>query len=187
MRAQMRGTIEKEDLEDERERYILGIFLKVIWSSLIILFVFGALSLLTVFLEWWKYLLFCLLGLLAGISISVAILGSSRNRDLITLILGAVILPIMAAYLGTVAVRNQAAFSTYSAILFPFFAYATGAILSGLLIAKIWQKRPVRPRLGEEEEEFPEAKGITTPIKEPPAQPDRETIEQATKAEEVKV
>lgn len=179
--------MEEDDLEDERERFFWGIILKVIWTALIILFVFGVLSSLTVFLDWWKYLLLCLVGLLAGISISVGIAGSSRNRDLIALILGAVIFPIWAAYLGSVAVRSQAAFRTYSASLFPFFAYATGAILSGLLIAKIWQKKPGRPELEEEEEEFPEAIGITPPIEKPTAQAARETIEQAAKAAEVKV
>lgn len=175
----MGGAME-EDLEDERDRHFWWIIVKVIWTSLIILFVFGVLSSLTVFFDWGKYLLLCFVGLLAGISIAAGILGSPRNRDLIALVLGAVILPILAAYLGSIAARSQAAFSAYSASLFPFFAYATGTMVGGLVIGKIWQKKPGRPRPEEEEEEeFPEATGLTTPIEKPAAP--------AARAEEAKV
>ena len=176
----------EEDLEDARERYFWGLILKGIWTSLILLFVFGVLSSLTVLLDWGKYLLLCFVGLLAGIFISAGIAGSSRNRDLTALILGAVIFPIWAAYLGSVAVRSQADFSAYSASLSPFFAYATGTVLGGLLIAKIWQKKPGGPEL-EEEEEFPETTGVTPPREKPTAHAVRETIKQTAKAEEAKV
>lgn len=137
-----------EEMGEERKKHLLDIFLKILWTSLTILVVLGALVPMTIFLGWWKFILLCLLGLVAGISITTGVLTSPKDRALIALLLGVFVLPGLAIYLGSVAVRSRTAFNTYSASLIPFVAYALSTLVSGLVVGKIWQKRPVRKKEG---------------------------------------
>ena len=134
-----------QEREDLSERYFWGVVVRVLWTSLILLLVFGVLAALTALLGWLPYLLLGFVGLLAGIALAVAVLGSARSRELTGLILGAVTLPVLAGYLGRIAVESEAAFGAYSAKLMPFLAHATGAVLGGLWIARVWANRPARP------------------------------------------
>jgi hypothetical protein len=137
-----------QEPEDAAERHFWGMVLRALWTALILILVVGVLVSLTTLLGWKPYLLLCFVGLLAGVSLVVAVLASARSRELTTLILGAVTLPALAAYLGVTAAENDAAFSAYSARLAPFFAYAIGAVLGGVWISRIWAGRPARPSTG---------------------------------------
>lgn len=158
-----------EELEEARERYFWAIVLRGTWTSLTVLLVLGVLSSLTVLLGWGKHLLLCLLGLFAGTSVSVAV-RSARSRGLTSLVLGAVTLPLLAAHLAAVGAESETAFDAHSASLFPFLACATGAVLGGLLIARIWSRRLTPPPSDEREEAFPEATSITPPSRAAPAE-----------------
>ena len=137
-----------QEPEDAAERHFWGMVLRVLWSALILMLVLGVLASLTTLLGWGAYLLFCFIGLLAGVSVAVAVLASPRSRELTSLVLGAVTLPALAAYLGVTAAENDAAVRAYGARLAPFLAYAIGAVLAGALISRIWAGRPTRPSTG---------------------------------------
>jgi len=134
----------QEEIEEARERRFWGVVLRSIGTSLIVLLVAGALASLTWALDWRKYLLLCLVGLAAGISIVVAAL-SAHGRELVGLVLGAITLPLLAAYLAGVAATNEAAFGAYSDGLLPFLTHAAGPILAAPWIFRIWRRRPDRP------------------------------------------
>jgi hypothetical protein len=119
--------------------------LRVLWISLIVLLGLGVLSSLTLLLGWQQYVALSLAGLLAGLAVLVALVGSARSRELTSLILGAVTLPVLAAHLGGVAARSAPAFTAYSASLLPFLAHATVVILGGAWMRQVWQRRPGRP------------------------------------------
>jgi hypothetical protein len=137
-----------QEPEDAAERHFWGLILRVVWTALILMLVLGVLASLTTLLGWKPYLLLCFVGLLAGLSLVVAVLGSARSRELTSLVLGAVTLPALAAYLGVTAADNEAAFRVYGARLGPFLAYAIGAVLGGVWISRIWAGRPARPGTG---------------------------------------
>jgi len=140
-----------DELEEAGEKFFWGMLLRGLWTALIFLLVLGVLASLTVFLGWRQYLVMCVLGLLTGIAIMVAVLGSALNRERVTLILGTITLPLLAAYLGGIAGRSEAEFSGYSASFFPFLAYAVGALLGGLWIGRVWRRMPQRPQPGGDE------------------------------------
>lgn len=158
-----------EELEEARERYLWAMVLRGTWTSLTVLLVLGILSSLTVLFGWWRHLLLCLLGLIAGTSVSVAV-RSARSRGPTTLVLGAVTLPLLATHLAAVGAESEAAFDAHSASLVPFLACATGAVLGGLLIARIWSRRLTPPPSGEREEAFPEATSVAAPPRAAPTE-----------------
>ncbi len=132
-------------MDEERKKYILDVFLRTLWISLIVLVTLGALIPMTIFLGWWKFLALCLLGLLAGCSMTAGVLMSPKFRGLIAimlLVLGALIIPALAIYLGSVAARNRVEFNTFNASLIPFIAYSIATFLALLLITTIWQRKP---------------------------------------------
>lgn len=137
-----------QEPEDAAERQFWGMVLRVLWTAVILMLVLGVLASLTTLLGWGPYLLFCFIGLLAGASLAVAVLGSARSRELTTLVLGAVTLPALAAYLGVTAAENDTALRAYGARLVPFLVYAIGAVLGGVGISRIWAGRPARPSTG---------------------------------------
>lgn len=170
----------EEDAEEARDRYILNVSLKILWTSLTLLAASGVLVFLTISFGWFEFVLLCLLGLLAGIAIAIGVLTSLQNRVWITFVFGALTLPSLAVYLAAVSVKNQAAFNIYSAVLIPFVAYTVGAIISGLVIAAIWAKRPEKMKSEEELDEI-----ATGPSQEVPAQmAEGELAEHALRAEE---
>lgn len=168
-------------MEEERKKYVLDIFLKILWTSLIILVVLGVLVPMTIFLGWWKFIIFCLLGLVAGITISTSVFVFPKDRIItqIVLILGVLALLSSTVYLGSVAVRNRTAFSTYSTSFVPFIAYALGAIVCGLVIGKTWQKRPELKK-----EEVPAKMAAETPLETPETRIEKVPAEEEVKVEE---
>jgi hypothetical protein len=143
----------EEASESARNRYLLTLFLKLMWTSLALLALLGLLIPLTIILGWRKFDFLCLLGLLTGISIAVGALTSLQNRALITLLLGVLTLPGLAVYLSFMAGSNPQAFDAASSALIPFVAYAIAALIGGIIIVKIWQDMPIRERKEEAEKE----------------------------------
>ncbi len=137
-----------QDPEDAAERHFWSVVVRVLWTGLIVALVLVVLASLTALLGWRPYLLLCWVGLLAGAALAVAVLGSARSRELTSLVLGAVTLPLLAAYLAVTAAQNDAAFRAYGASLLPFLAYATGAVLGGVWISRVWTGRPPGPQEG---------------------------------------
>ena len=128
-----------EASQQSRSRYLLAIFLKLLWTSLTLLVLLGVLLPLTIFLGWWTFILPCLIGLLAVLT-----------------------LPGLAVYLSFMAVSSPKAFDASSSALMPFVAYALATIIGGLIMVKIWQNMPVRERNEKVEKEpvpvLPQAK-----------------------------
>jgi hypothetical protein len=139
--------------QQSRNRYLLAIFLKSLWTSLTLLALLGVLLPLTIFLGWWTFILPCLIGLLAGISITMGVLTSLQNRARISRLLGVLTLPGLAVYLSLMAVSSPQAFDAASSALMPFVVYASAALIGGLIIVKIWQNMPIRERNKDEEKE----------------------------------
>lgn len=135
----------EQELEDARERYFWGRFTDVLWALLIVSALVAVLWILTMVLEWQRYFLLSFLGILAGISIAVALDGSRRDRARVGLVVGGITLPLLAAYLGSTAAQSPQTFSASSASLFPFLVHGTVALLGALLIANLWRRRPTRP------------------------------------------
>ena len=133
-----------EAREQSRNRYILAIFLKLLWTLLTLLILIGVLLPLTIFLSWWTLILPCLIGLLTGISITIGVSTSLQNRALITLLLGVLTLPGIAVYLSFMAGSSPKAFDDSSSTLMPFVAYTLATLIGGLTIVKIWQHMPIR-------------------------------------------
>jgi len=138
---------------EARNRYILALFLKLLWTSLTILALLGVLLPLTILLGWWTLVLPCLIGLLAGISITAGIFTSRQNRALITLLLAVLTLPGLAVYLSFMAENGPRAFDAASSALMPFVVYALFALVGGLIIVKIWQNMPIRESNKKEDNE----------------------------------
>ena len=133
-------------MEEAQKKYALDIFLRILWTALTIAVVVGALVPMTIFLGWWKFIILCLLGLVAGICISTSVFIFAKDRVItqIALTLGILAVVGLAVYLGSVAVRSRAAFNTYNTSLIPFVAYALGTTVIGLVIGTTWKRRPER-------------------------------------------
>ena len=119
-------------------RYLAALFLHLLWTSLTAAALLGLLLPLTVFLGWSKFALSCLLGVLAGISLTAGVLTSPQNRAMITLLLGVLTLPALAVYASFMAASGPHALSA----LMPFVAYAAASLIGGLIIARIWRHMP---------------------------------------------
>lgn len=154
-------------MEEAQKKYALDIFLRILWTALTIAVVVGALVPMTIFLGWWKFIILCLLGLVAGICVSTSVFIFSKDRVMtqIALTLGMLAVVGLAVYLGSVAVRSRAAFNTYSASLIPFVAYALGTTVIGLVIGTTWKTRPER-RKEETPAELAAAQTVEEPAKE---------------------
>ena len=137
-----------DDQDDAIERRFWGTMLRTMWSGIIVLGLFGALTATTVTLGWSRYFVLCILGFLAGVALAAALLGSEAGRERVILVLGVFTLPVLAVYLAVVGVGSEAAFSAYSAHLTPFLVYASAALLGGLGIAAVWRGRPPSPATG---------------------------------------
>jgi hypothetical protein len=132
------------DDEEIREQRSWSFALRLLWSALIVCLVLGALAGITLGFGWQRYLLLCLVGLLAGAALALATLGSARGREVTGLVLGAVTLPLLAIYLGGIAVTDPGSYAAYSNSLAPFLLYATGAILGCLWISRLWSRESRR-------------------------------------------
>lgn len=138
------------DTEEARERRFWRCVWQVSWSVLLVLGVLTVLVSAAFLLDWGRYLVLALLGLLAGVAIAVAMLGSARGRQVTGLVLGAFVLPLLAMLLGAVAVRSEAEFVTWGSTLLPFLAWAAGAVAVVPALAWIWRPRPeAGPAAGE--------------------------------------
>ena len=120
----------------------------MLWTAVVILLALGVLASLTALVGWRQDLLLCVLGLLAGTALAVAV-GSVRSRELTGLVLGAVTLPLLAVYFGALAVTDQAAFDARGKRFTPFLACAAVALFAAMAIARIWRTRPEPPRPAE--------------------------------------
>jgi hypothetical protein len=141
-----------------RRRAILALFRKTLWTLLILSGFLGLLLPLTMYLDWWKVPLACLLGLLTGISLAAGISASLQNRKLITLLLGSLILPGLAVHVSLLAGNDPQAFDAASSVLIPFLSYALAALIGDLIIVKIWQRAPA----GEKEKAGKEPEQVAT-------------------------
>jgi hypothetical protein len=126
--------------EDASERRFWGMILRVVWTALIVLVVAGVLASFTVALNWTPYLVLGAVGLLAGLSLLLVLLGSARGRILTGFVLGVIALPMLAAWLTSLAATSPATFTAYSAGLAPFLAHAAGAVCGGIAIARLWRE-----------------------------------------------
>ncbi len=144
-----------ESREKARNRYLLAIFLRLLWTSLTLVVLLGLLIPLTIVLGWWKFILPCVLGLLTGISITAGLSTSLQNRALITLLLGVLTLPGLAIYVSIMAGTNPQALEASSSALMPFVAYTLVALIGNITIAKIWRNIPIRERREEGKEPAP--------------------------------
>ncbi len=139
-----------EAREKGRNRYLLAILLKLLWTSLTLGVLLGLLIALTISLKWSTLFLPCTLGFLAGISITIGVTTSRRNKTLITL-LGVLTLPGLAVYLSFMAGSSPQAYEASSAALMPFIVYTLAVLIGGVTLVRIWRTRPVEQK--EEEKE----------------------------------
>jgi len=174
-------------MDEERKKYLLDIFLKSLWTSLIIITVVSALVLMTIFLGWWKFIILCLLGLIAGGAFAAGIMLSPKMRNLFAIILaalGVLLVPAFAVYLGSVATRSQADFSIYNASLTPFTAYMLATFLSVVIVTMIWQRQlKVEEELTVEVAADIPAESVETEIRKETGT-EQEAIEEETEVEE---
>jgi hypothetical protein len=140
----MERNLFDESAEEARTSYVVAVSLKVLWTFLTLFVLFGVLIALTIVLEWSKFVLPCLLGLLSGIAITGGVATSPRSRALIILLLGVLTLPGFAIYLSLMAGRSDQAFQASSAALMPFIVHALAAFTGGLIMVKTWRHMPAR-------------------------------------------
>jgi hypothetical protein len=134
----------ESDDEEVREQRSWSLVLRLVWSALIGCLVLGVLAGITLAFGWQRFLLLCLMGLLAGAALALATLGSARGREVTGLVLGAVTLPLLATYVGGIAVTDPGSYAAYSDSLAPFLLHATGATLGCLWISRLWSREPRR-------------------------------------------
>ena len=160
----MEGTtfFDDEAREKARNRYLLAFFLKLLLTALTLGALLGLLIPMTIVLRWSVFLLPCMLGFLAGISITIGVLTSLQNRVWISRVLGGLTLPGLAVYLSFMAGSSPQAYEASSSALMPFVVYALAALIGGLIIVKIWQNMPIRER---NKEEGKEPASVLTPAK----------------------
>jgi hypothetical protein len=127
-----------------RNRYLLTVIIRLLWAIVTAGGLLGVLLFLTIFFGWSKFVLSCLLGFLTGICLAAGIATSLRNRALITLLLGVLILPGMAGYLALLAGSDPRAFEASSAALLPYAVHATAALIGGLILVKFGRYMPVK-------------------------------------------
>jgi len=151
----MEGTtfFDDEAREKARNKYFLAFFLKLLWTSLTLGVILGLLIPLTILLGWFAFILPCMLGFLAGISISIGVLTSHQNRVWISRLLGVLTLPGLAVYLSIMAGSSPQTYEASSSVLMPFVVYAVAALIGSLIIVKIWQNMPIRERNKDEGKE----------------------------------
>lgn len=140
-----------EAREKEQNRYLLAFFLKLLWTSLTLGVLLGLLIPLTIFLRWSTFILPCMLGFLAGISIAIAVMTSLRNKALITLLLGVLTLPGLAVYLSFMAGSSPQAYEASSSALMPFIVYASVVFMGGVTLVRIWRTMPAAQQEAEKE------------------------------------
>jgi hypothetical protein len=150
-----RNFFNDESTEEVGTSYVVALSLKVLWTFLTLFVLLGVLLALTIILEWSKFVLPCLLGLLTGIAITGGVVTSPRNRALTILLLGVLTLPGFALYLSLMAGRSDQAFQASSAALMPFVVHALAALVGGLIMVKTWRHMPVREGQEEPEKEAP--------------------------------
>lgn len=136
-------AVEQEQVR-RRMKYLLALFLRLAETSLVLGGGVGLLLFLTTFLGGPRTILPYLLGLLAGMSLTAAVLTSLQFKAVITVFLGGLLLPGLAVYLSYLAGNDPRAFDAASSVLMPFVAYAAASLIGGLIIARIWQNMPAR-------------------------------------------
>lgn len=135
-RTMDRDALQSDD--DVKERQYWRFTLRVVWTVLIILVVAGILTLLTATLRW-AHLLLAALGILAGLSLLLALLGSARSRQVTGFGLGVIALPTLAIWLSSLVATSPESYAAWSAGIGPFLAHAAGAVFGGLLIERVWR------------------------------------------------
>ena len=145
-------AVEQERVR-RRMRYLLALFLRLAETSLVLGGLVGLLLFLTTSLGGTRIILPYLLGLLAGMSLTAAVLTSLQFKAVITMFLGGLLLPGLAVYVSYLAGNDPRAFDAASSVLMPFVAYAAASLIGGLIIAKIWENMPARTRQENSEKE----------------------------------
>ena len=151
----MEGTafFDDEAREKARSRYLLAFFLKLLWTLLTLGALFGLLTLLTIVLRWSAFILPCMLGSLAGVSLTIGVLTSLQNRARISRLLGVLTLPGLAVYLSFMAGGSPQAYEASSSALMAFVVYASATLIGGLVVVKIWKNMPIWERNKDKEKE----------------------------------
>jgi hypothetical protein len=135
----------QQDPDDVRERYFWDLVLR---TSVIVL-VIGAVAigslLVTAGVSGQAWIVFSVIGLVAGASIMLAVTASPRIRSVAGAIMGGITLPLLAIHLADIGARSTAELSAYSVGIHTFLASALAAALSGVLVRGVWRNRPPRP------------------------------------------
>jgi hypothetical protein len=134
------------DPEDLREQRFWQVVVRIAWTIVIVLVALGVMAGAAASLDWQPYLVLSLVGLLAGASLAMALVGSALTRELTGLVLGGITLPAIAVYLAGLATRSEMPFAAYSVSLVPFLAHMAVAVLGGVGVARVWAHRPTAPR-----------------------------------------
>jgi len=145
-------------------RYLLALFLRLAETSLVLGGLVVLLLFPTTFLGGSRIVFPCLLGFLAGMSLTSAVLTSLQSKAVITMFLGGLLLPGLAVYVSYLAGNDPRAFDAASSVLMPFVAYAAASLIGGLILARIWQNMPAR--VIKEEAEKGSAPIVPPPMKE---------------------
>ncbi len=149
----MEGTtfFDDEAREKARNQYLLAFFVKLLWTSLTLGVILGLLIPLTILFRWSSFVLPCMLGFLAGISITIGVVTSLQNRARISRLLGALTLPGLAVYVSFMAGSSPKAYEASSSALMPFIVYALAVLIGGVILVRIWRTMPVAQKEIEKE------------------------------------
>ncbi|MDH4138945.1 MAG: hypothetical protein OEV43_00025 [Coriobacteriia bacterium] len=143
-------------MDEKRKKAILAAVGRWTWGSLVVLIAGSALVVAYVLLDWADYAAMCLLGILAGLSASYALVGRDNHRTssyYVALAFGLVLLPAIAIYLGWVAAYDEVAFTSWNGALTPFAAFALVTLSTRAILSGIWRPREIEEEVAEEVEE----------------------------------
>lgn len=140
----MTGDAEWDREQETREQHFWSRLRQVVWTGLIVLGVVALMCAMAVFPAWRGLIFVGVLGVLAGICFGIALSPIGPHRPWAGLVFGGVTLPVLAAYLVSIAGRDPNEFHFATTGLAMFFAYGLAALFAVLWITSIW-RRPARP------------------------------------------
>ena len=130
------------------------------WTVLLVVVVGGGLAILTGVFGWWNAAAMCLLGVVAGLLTSYALLkaaGHEHAAFYAALGFGLLVIPAFAVYLSAVAARDTGAFLKWNASFTPFGTFALATVAARMTLAVIWRPSAAGSKQAvEQPEEFDE-------------------------------